>query len=115
MAQRVITIMEDDLTGEEGEDVQTVTFALDGKYYEIDLSEANHDKLVETLNPYILAGRTLGRGGTRRGEKRGPSRKRATSPDSALIRDWAKKNGYEVNERGRIPAAIVDAYKKATN
>lgn len=33
--------------------------------------------------------------------------------DAAVVRAWARANGYEVPERGRIPLAILDAWKRA--
>jgi hypothetical protein len=109
MAQKVITIYTDDLTGKEAEDVQTVAFGLDGKSYEIDLTAENHDKLVELLNPYILAGRKTGKP---KASSPG-SKSRQVHPDTAKIREWAKEQGYEVNDRGRVPANIREAYDKA--
>lgn len=109
MAQKVQVLLLDDLDG--GEANETVTFALDGKTYEIDLNSANADKLRGALEPYLKAGR---RGPGRAGRGRG----RATvssggGQDTAKIRAWAKENGYEVNDRGRVPANIREAYERA--
>lgn len=111
MAQKVQVLLLDDLSG--GEADETVTFALDGKTYEIDLSADNADKLRTALEPFVKAGRRAGgRGGRGRGRVAatggGPS-----SQDTAKIRAWAKDNGYEVNDRGRVPANIREAYEKA--
>ncbi|MGW7674267.1 histone-like nucleoid-structuring protein Lsr2 [Streptomyces sp. NPDC054775] len=99
------TILTDDLTGAEAE--ETVTFALDGKAYEIDLSTKNADKLREALADFVKAGR-------RTGGKRSRARKLSgRSQDTAAIRSWARENGYEVSERGRVSATIREAYAKA--
>ncbi|MBA0053087.1 Lsr2 family protein [Streptomyces sp. AJS327] len=109
MAQKVQVLLLDDLDG--GEADETVTFALDGKTYEIDLTTANADKLRGVLEPYV-------NGGRRTGGRSGRGKARAASPsaggqDTAKIRAWAKEQGYEVNDRGRVPANIREAYEKA--
>ena len=109
MAQKVQVLLVDDLDG--GEADETVTFALDGKTYEIDLTTANADKLRGLLDPYVKGGRrTGGRASGGRGKARVSS---SGSQDTAAIRAWAKENGYEVNDRGRVPATIREAYEKA--
>ncbi|MCX5525702.1 MULTISPECIES: histone-like nucleoid-structuring protein Lsr2 [Streptomyces] len=109
MAQKVQVLLVDDLDG--GEADETVTFALDGKTYEIDLTTANADKLRSLLDPYVKGGRrTGGRASGGRGKARAAV---GGSQDTAQIRAWAKENGYEVNDRGRVPATIREAYEKA--
>ncbi|MGW0824311.1 histone-like nucleoid-structuring protein Lsr2 [Streptomyces sp. NPDC002845] len=109
MAQKVQVLLVDDLDG--GEADETVTFALDGKTYEIDLTTANADKLRGALDPFVKGGRrTGGRASGGRGKARAAS---GGSQDTAQIRAWAKENGYEVNDRGRVPASIREAYEKA--
>jgi hypothetical protein len=109
VAQKVQVLLVDDLDG--GEADETVTFALDGKTYEIDLTTANADKLRGLLEPYVKGGRrTGGRASGGRGKARAAS---GSSQDTAQIRAWAKENGYEVNDRGRVPAQIREAYEKA--
>ncbi|MBH1934967.1 Lsr2 family protein [Streptomyces sp. AV19] len=108
MAQKVQVLLVDDLDG--GEADETVTFALDGKSYEIDLTTANADKLRGLLEPYAKNGRRTG--GRSAGRARGRAAS-AGSPDTAKIRAWAKENGYNVNDRGRVPAEIREAYEKA--
>jgi hypothetical protein len=111
VAQKVQVLLVDDLDG--GEADETVTFALDGVTYEIDLTTANADKLRGLLTPYLDGGR---RTGGRAGRGRAPKGAvRAGSPagqDTAKIRAWAKEKGYEVNDRGRVPATIREAYEK---
>ncbi|WP_344264332.1 Lsr2 family protein [Streptomyces sodiiphilus] len=110
MAQKVQVLLLDDLDG--GEADETVTFALDGKTYEIDLNAANADKLRSVLETYIQAGRKAGgrSGRGRGGRTAAPS---GGSQDTAKIRAWAKEQGYDVNDRGRVPASIREAYEKA--
>jgi hypothetical protein len=107
MAQRHILELVDDLDG--GTADETVTFGLDGREYEIDLSNDNAQKLRETLAVYESAGRRISR---RSPGTRGTHR-RAAAPtdDSSVIREWAAQNGHAVNSRGRIPAHIREAYE----
>ncbi|UGY92202.1 histone-like nucleoid-structuring protein Lsr2 [Streptomyces gobiensis] len=108
MAQKVQVLLVDDLDG--GEADETVTFALDGKSYEIDLTTANADKLREALADFVKAGRRTGRVSRGKGRAAAAS---GGSQDTAKIRAWARENGYEVNDRGRVPAEIREAYEKA--
>lgn len=109
MASKTLVILEDDLDG--GEADETVAFSLDGVSYEIDLSTKNADKLRAALQGYVEAARRVG-GRAARG--RAPARtSRTGSANTADIREWARKKGYDVSERGRIPANIVEAYNAA--
>lgn len=119
MAQKTIVTLVDDLTGEEAEDISTVEFALDGVSYEIDLDEKNGAALRDALANYVAAARRTGgrrsTGGRRRGA--GTGTPRATSPGgydretSKQIREWAKTEGFEVSDRGRVPNNVVEAWE----
>ncbi|MFF2849853.1 Lsr2 family protein [Streptomyces sp. NPDC058001] len=111
MAQKVQVLLVDDLDG--GEADETVTFALDGKSFEIDLTTSNADKLRGLLEPYVKSGRrTGGRGAGGRGKARAAAAA-GGGQDTAQIRAWAKDNGFDVNDRGRVPANIRQAYEDA--
>ncbi|AJC54025.1 Lsr2 family protein [Streptomyces sp. 769] len=110
MAQKVITIYTDDLTGEETEEAKTHTIAIDGISYEIDLGPDSYDKLMEAVGPFITNGRKVGRVGKAAKQRSTGS---SASGDTANIRAWAKENGYNVNDRGRVPADVREAYQKA--
>ena len=107
MARKVITSITDDLDG--SDDASTVTFSLEGRSYEIDLSDHNKNALQEALAPFIKAGRSTG-AGARSGNR---SPRRSNRDDNAAIREWARLNGHTVNERGRIPGSIIEAYNSA--
>lgn len=110
MAQKHIVRLVDDLTGDDA--AETVTFALDGARYEIDLTADNAAQLRETLSVYIASARRSARAGQRSaGPRRGT---RADREQTAAIREWARNNGHKIGEKGRIPAHIVEAYH-ATN
>lgn len=107
MAQKVQIIMTDDIDG--GEATETVTFAIDGHGYEIDLNDNNATALREALAPYCKAGRKASRATTRR--KTTTPQQRNT--ETAKIRAWAQESGYEAGPRGRIHQHIIDAYRQA--
>ncbi len=104
MAQRVHIVLEDDIDG--GTAQETVTFALDGTTYEIDLSADNAARLREALAPYISAARRA----TGRGGRKSPRGRSSGGPNAAEIREWAKAHGYGVSDRGRVPAEVRQAY-----
>lgn len=107
MAQRVQIILEDDLDG--GDASETVTFGLDGVTYEIDLNEKNAASLRDALAGYVGAGRRVA---GRRGSG-SASASRSNSGELSKIREWARSNGHEVSDRGRISQKVRDAYATA--
>nr|WP_042183061.1 Lsr2 family protein [Kibdelosporangium sp. MJ126-NF4]CEL15331.1 Histone protein Lsr2 [Kibdelosporangium sp. MJ126-NF4]CTQ95628.1 Histone protein Lsr2 [Kibdelosporangium sp. MJ126-NF4] len=113
MAQRVTVQLVDDLDGTAADDISTVSFALDGVSYEIDLTEANAEKLRSGLEEFVNSARRTG-GRVKRGSA---PVKRAGSPASReqtkAIRDWARQNGFELSDRGRIPANVIEAFEAA--
>ncbi|MFC4057287.1 Lsr2 family protein [Planomonospora corallina] len=109
MAKQIQEILIDDLDG--GEANETVSFAIDGTSYEIDLSDVNAKKLRDSLAPFMASARRAGASAPRR---RGRGGTRALSREkSADIRAWAKAQGKNVSERGRIASSIVEAYENA--
>jgi hypothetical protein len=106
MAQRIQTLLVDDLDGSEA--AGTVRFGLDGTEYEIDLSTAHSAELHNALEQYIRHAR---RTGTARRTPR--SRRGNTAADTAKVREWAKEQGIEIKDRGRVPATVVEKYQAA--
>jgi len=108
----------DDLDGQPG--ATTVTFGLDGTVYDIDLSDEHAAVLREVLSPYVEAGRKQPRNGAAQGAVASRGRRSQASSSSedrqrtAEIRRWAQEQGLEVNDRGRVPARIVQAFEAAT-
>ena len=105
MAQRVNVVLVDDLDGNDAD--ETVTFGLDGVDYEIDLSKKNADELRSQLGQYIDAGRKVG------GRKRKGQRTGGGGTAAADIRQWARDNGWDVPDRGRVSAEVREAYAAA--
>ncbi|MDJ1113155.1 histone-like nucleoid-structuring protein Lsr2 [Microbacterium dauci] len=117
MARKIVHQLVDDLDGtvlEIGQG-ETVLFSLDGTAYEIDLTTENAAALRDAIAPFVDAARSVS---TRSASPRaasgsGRKQKRAGQRDYAPIREWAAKNGYTVSERGRVPAAVLEAYDAA--
>ncbi|WP_019148877.1 histone-like nucleoid-structuring protein Lsr2 [Timonella senegalensis] len=109
MAQKVQVILVDDIDG--GAADETVTFSLDSVAYEIDLNAAHASELRAALAQYIEAGRKTGRAAAKGGRR--TSRVAAGGASALEIREWARANGFEVNERGRISQEIREAYDAA--
>jgi len=102
MAQKVNIVLVDDIDGSEA--TETVSFALDGRDYEIDLNADNASALRDALALYV--------GHARRGGG-GRKRTRNDGPSPADIRVWARENGFEVPDRGRVSSEVRDAYLAA--
>lgn len=117
MAQKVLVQLVDDLDGSAADDIETVKFELDGVAYEIDLTPENSNRLREVLGPFVVGARRRGERGKRGSMTRRGSRRASvagyTKEQSKAIRDWAKANGHELAERGRLPAAAIGAYEAA--
>jgi hypothetical protein len=109
MAQKIQTLFIDDIDGSAAEG--TVRFGLDGTDYEIDLNAKHAQELRDSLARYLNAARRAGGGARRpaRGGRRGP----AAGPNSTEVREWAKAQGIEVKDRGRVPAELVVKFKAA--
>ena len=117
MAQQVNVKFVDDLDGSDA--AGTVSFAIDGRAYEIDLSDDNAARLRDSLASFVAAGRKSGGSGAggRRGQKMTASPGSRPQPldreQTAAIRAWARQNGHEVSDRGRISKTVVDAFQAA--
>jgi hypothetical protein len=108
MAQRAQIIFTDDLDGSEA--ARTATFALQDVTYEVDLSKKNADKLARLLEPYIAAARKA----STRPASRPANPSRQAGPVPADVRAWAKSEGIEVKDKGRVPAELIVKFQAAT-
>lgn len=109
MAQKIQTLFIDDIDGGEAEG--TVRFGLDGAEYEIDLSAKHNEELRTALGTYVAHARKLS-GAARRTTPRGG--RKPSSNDTVAARAWARENGYDIKDRGRVPADLVAKYQAAT-
>lgn len=107
MAQKVNIVLVDDLDQSDAD--ETVTFGLDGKEYAIDLNADNARSLRDAVAPYVAHARAVsGRSGRRSAPKAA-----ASGAAPAEIRAWARENGFNVPERGRVSAEVREAYAAA--
>jgi hypothetical protein len=109
VAKKTTVTLVDDLDGSEAE--EQVTFAVDGRSYEIDLSAANSARLRDALAPFISAAR---RAGGRRASGGTPATARPSTDreQNQAIREWAAQQGMKISERGRIPSNVLEAYHR---
>ena len=119
MAQQTTVRFVDDLDGSEA--VGTVSFSLNNRSYEIDLSDENTDKLHDALAPFVEHARQIGGRGAGRGRRRGQGQLgeekkavRSNREETAAVREWARQHGHEVSDLGRIPKAVIEAYQAAS-
>jgi hypothetical protein len=110
VAQKVQTLFVDDIDGSDAEG--TVRFGLDGTDYEIDLNAKNAQALRDALARYMGAARRVS-GSTRR-QPRSGRKAPANGLNTTEVREWAKAQGIEVKDRGRVPAELVVKFKAAT-
>lgn len=101
MVQSVRVLFIDDVDGSEAE--ETVSFALDGVSYEIDVSAENAEALRESIAPWIGHARRVG----------GRS-KAKPNLDLNDVRAWARENGFTVSDRGRLASEVLEAYQSRT-
>lgn len=122
MAQKTVVQLIDDLDGTSGDDIETVTFALDGVTYEIDLAQDNAIRLRTSIATFVSAATRTG-GRLKRGLGTATGTASPDAPASAsgrdkeqtrAIREWARTNGHDVSDRGRIPITVIEAYQAST-
>lgn len=113
--QKVSVLLIDDLDG--GEADETVAFALGPDDYEIDLNGDHAAMLREALAPFVAAGRQIRQTpAKRKGTAPGVGRPRNKVERGAYliaVRQWAKQTGKQINNRGRVPTAIIAEYETA--
>jgi len=112
MAQKIQTLFIDDIDGSEAEG--TVRFGLDGADYEIDLNAKHAEALRKALAKYVDAARRTP-GATRRSGRGGRCRPVTPSANTPEVREWAKAQGIDVKDRGRVPAELVVRFRAANN
>jgi Lsr2 len=108
MAQKVQVLLVDDIDGTEA--AETVSFSLDGLSYEIDLTVANANRLRENLATWVGHAR---RSGGRKNSRKATTQGGARRGDLGAVREWARNNGHQVSDRGRISADVLAAYDHA--
>ena len=113
MAQRTEIVFTDDLDG--GPADETVRFGIDGTQYEIDLSKAHAGELRSALEPFVASARRVtaaGAGGAGAG-RRGSRSAARRGPNPSEVRAWARSEGIEVKDKGRVPSELVVKFQAA--
>ena len=115
MAQKVQITLTDDLLDDDTPADETLTFAVDGVTYEIDLSSENAGKLRDAVAPYIAAGRRAGSAAKKQAAATTRRPRAASGGRSSAneVRAWAREQGMEVSERGRVRDEVKAAYEAA--
>jgi hypothetical protein len=114
MAQQTTVRFIDDLDGSDASG--TFDFSLEGRRYQIDLSDENAAKLRDALAPYVGAARKAGGRGRGRAARQtvvAEKPARSNRDQTAAIREWARANGHRVSDRGRISKSVIEAYQAA--
>lgn len=106
MAQKIQVFLQDDIDGSDAS--ETIRFGIDGASYEIDLNDKNAKKLRSALEPFISKARKSG--GRKAAGAGAGTRGKTDKTQLAAMREWARKSGYTVSDRGRISQEIQDAY-----
>jgi hypothetical protein len=109
VAQRVQILLEDDTDKSTAD--ETVAFSLDGVSYEIDLSSANAARLRDDMSHWV--GHARSTGGRRPSRRRGGGSASTKRANVSAVREWARAQGYQVSDRGRVPGTVQEAYDKA--
>ena len=112
MAQKIQTLFIDDIDGGAAEG--TVRFALDGTDYEIDLNAKHSEELRSAFGKYVSHARKVGGTARRAGRAAGRASRGASALNTTEIRNWAREQGYDIKDRGRVPADLVAKYQAAT-
>ena len=110
MAKKTVEHFYSDLSNEEIDgDQGSLQFAFDGTAYEIDLTTAEREKFEKAISKYVDAARKVASGARRTGRKASSG----AGPDAKTVRAWAAENDIDVPARGRIPAAVIEAFESA--
>lgn len=107
MAKQTTVTITCDICGD-SKDVRTRSFGLDGRVLEIDLCGKDSRSLEKVAQEFIAHARRVGR--TPKAAGRRTTRDRQ---HSAAVREWARQQGMELNDRGRIPADVERKYAAA--
>jgi hypothetical protein len=108
MAQQTTVTLTDDIDG--GKAAETVSFGLDGRIYEIDLSKKNATALRKALGEFTASARHV-----RAGKPAAKAVRSTARVDAKAVREWAQSQGLTVSARGRVPAELVEQYQAANS
>lgn len=108
MAKKQVVQFIDDLDGQVLDEFETVRWGLDGKHYEFDTSPEHAEDFRKLLGEYIAVSRKVSTG-----RQRPAAAQKSGKEHTQAIREWARDQGYELSDRGRIPTAVLEAFDDA--
>jgi len=112
MASRTTVTVVDDLDGNDiGPNGRTIAFSFDGVDYQIDLGEKNVTKFEKAIGPFVDAATRVG---GRRTRGKTAAVRSGRDSESQAIREWARSNGFDVSDRGRISVSVLEAWNEAS-
>jgi len=120
--QTIVTVLCDIPEHPEAEEAdRTIVFEVDGAAYEIDVCEKHGHQFELAVTPYTAAGRKAVTHRVSQAPAHTSAKRTAAHRDNTKeIRSWAHKKHretgdlrFQVSDRGRIPATIVEAYYTA--
>lgn len=111
MATKTVTTLIDDIDGST-DDVLTCAFGLGDASFEIDLNAAHREELESVLAKFVAAARQV-RGEKSARQPRQAKTERTDREQTHAIRQWARENGFDVSERGRISKTLIEAFDAA--
>jgi hypothetical protein len=106
-------VLADDLDG--STPAETITFAVNGRKYEMELGKRNVDAMKEVMQPFIDKAREVS-GRNSSPLPRGAAYKNTLQRREwlAQVRTWLRKNGHpNLSDFGRVPAALMEQYEEA--
>lgn len=121
MAQKVQVVLTCDLDEEEVPAVQTVAFGYEGTTFAFELCEEHLQEVTDLFAHWMRVARVADGARRRRSTSAASTGTRArrnsaagpASGGTSDIRGWARNNGFQISERGRIPAEVRRAYDAA--
>lgn len=109
MATQTFVTLIDDLDGSEA--IETLVFGLDGATYEIDLNAKNAKRLRDSVAKFVDNARRVPRAGTPSTAKLRVTEVRHSREHLQAVRNWARRRGYDVADKGRVPVAVMDEFE----
>ena len=116
MARKIVVQVSCDRCGREVDSENPVELSFGGVDYRTDLCADHAAELSAALTPFLESAERVDgrrRGAARPADGRTATTRRPTRRDPmqvAAIREWARANGFEISDRGRIPREVEDAY-----
>lgn len=115
MARKIVVQVSCDRCGREVDGENPIELAYGGVSYRTDLCADHAAELAEALDPFLSVAERVEarRRGAGRPSADGRGQRSPVRRDPmqvAAIREWARANGYEISDRGRIPREVEEAY-----